>query len=225
MDYALLYAGSSFTVGVTEEECDTTSLTKMVDAPEGTHKMAEATTHHQFLESHNMPAKPGSALIVPAKPGSVFVVPAKPESPARMVTTPAGASSWHPQVRSIVRSVLGAPRGCSVPGARRVRSRGRSVPGARRVHSRVRSVPGARSGARSVPRRGRSDPGAHRVRSRGRSVSGAHRVRSRGRSVSGAHGVRSRGCSVSGAHRVPHGLAFPSTIAPITQLSPITHLP
>ncbi len=48
MDYALLYAGSSFTVGVAEEECDTASLTKTPDAPEVMHKMAEATTHHQF---------------------------------------------------------------------------------------------------------------------------------------------------------------------------------
>ncbi len=47
MDYALLYADSSFTVGVAEEECDTTSLTKMADAAEGKHKMAEATMHHQ----------------------------------------------------------------------------------------------------------------------------------------------------------------------------------
>ncbi len=46
MDYALLCAGSLFTVGVTEEECDTASLTKMADAPEGMHKMAEETTHH-----------------------------------------------------------------------------------------------------------------------------------------------------------------------------------
>ncbi len=37
MDYALLYAGSSFTVGVAEEEGDTMPLTKMADAPEGTH--------------------------------------------------------------------------------------------------------------------------------------------------------------------------------------------
>ncbi len=101
MDYALLYAGSSFTVGVAEEECDTMSLTKMADAPEGTHKMAEATTHHQKPESahvmptepgsahvmptepgsaHVVPAKPGSALVVPAKPGSALVVPAKPGS-------------------------------------------------------------------------------------------------------------------------------------------------
>ncbi len=69
IDYALLCAGSSFTVGVAEEERDTASLTKMTDAPEGTHKMVEATTHHQFRESHVMPTKPGSALIVSAKPG------------------------------------------------------------------------------------------------------------------------------------------------------------
>ncbi len=32
IDYALLCAGSSFTVGVVEEERDTASLTKMTDA-------------------------------------------------------------------------------------------------------------------------------------------------------------------------------------------------
>ncbi len=74
MDYALLYVGSSFTVGVAEEECDTASLTKMEDAPEGTHKMAEATTHNQFPESHNMPAKPESAHVMPTVPGSVHVI-------------------------------------------------------------------------------------------------------------------------------------------------------
>ncbi len=41
IDYALLCAGSSFTVGVAEEKRDTASVTKMADAPEGTHKIAE----------------------------------------------------------------------------------------------------------------------------------------------------------------------------------------
>ncbi len=31
MDYALLYAGSLFTVGVVEEECDTAPLVKLID--------------------------------------------------------------------------------------------------------------------------------------------------------------------------------------------------
>ncbi len=34
MDYALMVAGSSFTVGVVEEERDTASVTEMADAPE-----------------------------------------------------------------------------------------------------------------------------------------------------------------------------------------------
>ncbi len=42
MDYALLCAGSSFTVGVVEEESGTAS--EMVDAPECVHKMAATTT-------------------------------------------------------------------------------------------------------------------------------------------------------------------------------------
>ncbi len=40
MDYALLCAGSSFTVGVAKDERDTTSVTEMADAPEHAHKMA-----------------------------------------------------------------------------------------------------------------------------------------------------------------------------------------
>ncbi len=48
MDYALLCAGSSFTVGVAEEERDTASVTEMADAPECTHKMVDATTHRHF---------------------------------------------------------------------------------------------------------------------------------------------------------------------------------
>ncbi len=161
MDYALLCAGSSFTVGVAEEECDTAPLTKMADAPEGTHKMAEATTHHQFPESHNMPTKPGSAHVMPTEPGSVLVVPAMPESPAKMATTPADAPLWPGLIASVLDpplvsvSAAGIPRSAALsapsqelaesapeaPGARRVRSRGRSVPGARRVRSRGRSVP------------------------------------------------------------------------------------
>ncbi len=117
------------------------SLHVSADLPESLHVSAD------LPEPHNMPTKPGSALVMPAKPGSALVMPAKPgsacirpampESPARMATTPADAplwpgliasvldpplvsvtSSWHPQVRSIVRS---RPR--SAPGARRVRSR------------------------------------------------------------------------------------------------------
>ncbi len=111
IDYALLCAGSSLTVGVSEEERNTASETKMADAPEGTHKMAEATMHHQFPESHNMPAKPqfahvmptktgsahvmptepGSALVVPAKPGSALVMPAKPGSALVVPAKPGSA--------------------------------------------------------------------------------------------------------------------------------------
>ncbi len=44
MDYALLCAGSSFMVGVVEEESGTASASEMVDAPECVHKMAATTT-------------------------------------------------------------------------------------------------------------------------------------------------------------------------------------
>ncbi len=125
MDYVLLYAGSSFTVGFAEEECDTASLTKTPDAPEGTHKMAEATTHHQFPESHHMPAKPGSALVVPARPESARVRPAKPgparvmsatpESPAKMATTPADAPLWPGLIASVLDPPLVSVRAAGIP--------------------------------------------------------------------------------------------------------------
>ncbi len=95
------------------------------DAPEGMHKMAEATMHHQFPESHNMPAKPqfahvmpakpGSALIVPAKPGSVFVMPAMPESPAKMATTPADAPLWPGLIASVLDPPLVSVRAAGIP--------------------------------------------------------------------------------------------------------------
>ncbi len=44
LDYALLTVGSSFTVGVAEEESGTASASEMVDAPGCTHKMAATTT-------------------------------------------------------------------------------------------------------------------------------------------------------------------------------------
>ncbi len=136
LDYALLYAGSSFTVGVAEKECDTALLTKMADAPEGTHKMAEETTHHQKPGSahvmptepgsahvmpaepgsaHVVPAKPGSALVVPAKPGSVLVVPAMPESPAKMATMPADAPLWPGLIASVLDPPLVSVRAAGIP--------------------------------------------------------------------------------------------------------------
>ncbi len=92
MDYALLCAGSSFTVGVAEEEHDTALTHVMTDTPEGTHKMVEATTHHQSPESHNMPTEPGSARIMSATP----------ESPAKMATKPADAPLWPGLIASVL---------------------------------------------------------------------------------------------------------------------------
>ncbi len=91
IDCALLCAGSSLTVGVSDEERNTTPETKMADAPEGTHKMAEATMHHQFPESHNMPAKPQFAHVMPTKPGSAHVMPTEPGSAHVMPTEPGSA--------------------------------------------------------------------------------------------------------------------------------------
>ncbi len=52
MDYALMVAGSSFTVGVAEEERDTMSVTEIADAPERTHKMAATATGHIISYTH-----------------------------------------------------------------------------------------------------------------------------------------------------------------------------
>ncbi len=52
MDYALMVAGSSFTVGVAEEERDTMSVTEIADAPERTHKMAATATGHIISDTH-----------------------------------------------------------------------------------------------------------------------------------------------------------------------------
>ncbi len=57
MDYALLRAGSSFTVGVAEEDSDTKSVSEMVDAPEHAHKMAATTTTPRSVSAANH--KPG----------------------------------------------------------------------------------------------------------------------------------------------------------------------
>ncbi len=69
MHYALLCAGSSFTVGVAEEEHDTALTHVMADAPEHDRKMAATTTHHQSPESHNMPTEPEAAHVMPASQG------------------------------------------------------------------------------------------------------------------------------------------------------------
>ncbi len=51
MDYALMVAGSSVTVGVAEEKHDTASVTEMADAPEHTHKMAHINQSHHYCHS------------------------------------------------------------------------------------------------------------------------------------------------------------------------------
>ncbi len=142
VDYALLCADSSFTVGVAEEERDTASVTERADAPECTHKMAEATTHHNFSvnrheASHITADHPESGHVTADPPESLHISADLPES--------LHVSADHPESLHISAD------------HHRVRSRARSVPGADRVRSRARSVPGAH--------RARSVPGAHRVRS------------------------------------------------------------
>ncbi len=114
MDYALMVAGSSFTVGVLEEKRNTASETEVTDAPERTHKMAATATGHiitaihesgkvtashcepnqvtaDLPEPHNRPAKPESAHVMPAKPESAHVMPAKPGSALIVPAKPGSA--------------------------------------------------------------------------------------------------------------------------------------
>ncbi len=105
IDNALMVAGSSFTVGVAEEGRDTASVTKMADAPEGTHKMAEGTTHHQFPgsrheslhvsadlpESLHVSADLPESLHVSADPPESLHVSADPPESHNMPTIPGSA--------------------------------------------------------------------------------------------------------------------------------------
>ncbi len=75
MDYALLCAGSLLNLGVAEEERDTASVTEMADAPECTHKMADATTHHYFSVNRH-----GPSHITASHPESHHVTADLPES-------------------------------------------------------------------------------------------------------------------------------------------------
>ncbi len=57
LDYALLCTGSSFTVGVTEEESSTASTSEMVDTPECVHKMAATTTPRHVSATSKGPSQ------------------------------------------------------------------------------------------------------------------------------------------------------------------------
>ncbi len=124
MDYALLCAGSSFTVGVAEEEHD--------------RKMAATTTHHQSPESHNMPTEPESAHVMLAKPGPARIMSATPESPAKMATKPADA----PLRPGLIACVLDAPL-VSVRAAGMPRSAAESAPEAAPSRELAESAPEA----------------------------------------------------------------------------------
>ncbi len=58
-----------------EEERDTASVTEMADAPECTHKMADATTHHYFSVNRHDPS-----LITAVHPESCHITADLPES-------------------------------------------------------------------------------------------------------------------------------------------------
>ncbi len=139
MDYALLCAGSSFTVGVAEEEYDTALTHVMADAPEHDRKMAATTTPHHVIaasqeqsqvtadhcessqisaghpESHHASAGRPESHVTPAKPGSALVTPAKPESPARMATTPVDAPLWPGLIASVLDPPLVSVRAAGIP--------------------------------------------------------------------------------------------------------------
>ncbi len=112
MDYALLCAGSSFTVGVAEEEHDIALTHVMADAPEHDRKMAATTMHHQ---SHNMPTEPESAHVMPAKPGPARIMSATPESPAKMATKPADAPLWPGLIACVLNAPLVSVRAADIP--------------------------------------------------------------------------------------------------------------
>ncbi len=84
MDYALMVAGSLFTVDVAEEEHDTASVTEMADAPESTHTMAATATDHVSAghpESHHVSAgHPESHHVSAGHPESHHVSAGHPES-------------------------------------------------------------------------------------------------------------------------------------------------
>ncbi len=105
MDYALLCAGSSFTVGVAEEEHDTALTHVMANAPEHDRKMAATTMHHQSPESHNRPAKPGP----------VRIMSATPESLAKMATKPADAPLRPGLIASVLDPPLVSVRAAGIP--------------------------------------------------------------------------------------------------------------
>ncbi len=100
IDYALLICGSSFTVGVVEEEHDTSSKPAQLmpakpqpahvttSMPEPAH--ATPTAPRPAIIT---PATPRPAIITPAAPGPAIITPAAP-GPA-IVTTPAAPGPAH----------------------------------------------------------------------------------------------------------------------------------
>ncbi len=109
IDYALLCAGSSLTVGVSEEERNTASETKMADAPEHDRNMSATPESPAKMaadpEPHDSPAKPESALTRPAKL----------EFPARMATTPTDAPLWPGLITSVLDLPLVSVRAARIP--------------------------------------------------------------------------------------------------------------
>ncbi len=101
MDCALLYAGSSFTVGVAERNA-TPRLTKW----RGNNALSvpRVSQHACKLLMSCLPSQ-GLLTVMPAKPGPARVMTATPESLAKMATTPADATLWP----RLIACVLDAP--------------------------------------------------------------------------------------------------------------------
>ncbi len=91
--HALLLSGSSYTVGVAEEECNNPPVSAK---PESAHVMPATPESAHVMpampeSAHVMPAMPESAHVIPATPESAHVMPATPESARVMPATPESA--------------------------------------------------------------------------------------------------------------------------------------
>ncbi len=193
-----------------------------------------------------VPAKPGSVLVMPAKPGPARVMSATPESPAKMVTTPADAPLWPGLIACVLDAPLVSVRAAGIP-------RAPSLTAPEPLHVSA-DLPESLHVSADLPESlhisaGLLRPGGLRSRLAHRDLAlhllPQFHLRSTALldcSMCGASGTCSLGggsvtnpvhvltptnhiisCTTLQLH-ITHGLHFPSTIALITQLSPITHL-
>ncbi|KAI2645764.1 Protein piccolo [Labeo rohita] len=122
IDYVLLLSGSSFTVGIADEEpCNPTRpLTLSLQNLKPAHAMSAASK-----PAHAMPAAPGPAHAMPAAPGPAHVMPAAPGPAHAMSAKPAPAlvTSAKPEpalvtsAKPVPAFVTSAPESASVTAA------------------------------------------------------------------------------------------------------------